>query len=94
MTDLTSDLARLSPQRRLELIARLWDSLEDQDVPVTAAQRAELERQMAGFDQDRENGIPWEQLKSTLRQHRWHRPTLAEIDDATVAAYFVRLGER
>lgn len=70
MTDLTSDLARLSPQQRLELISRLWDSLEDKDVPVTAAQRAELDRRIASFDQDRENGISWEELKSELRQRR------------------------
>jgi putative addiction module component (TIGR02574 family) len=71
MTDLTSDLARLSPpQQRLELIARAWDSLEDKDISVTAAQQAELERRIASFDQDRENGIPWEQLRSELRQRR------------------------
>jgi putative addiction module component (TIGR02574 family) len=70
MTDLTSDLARLSPQQRLELIARLWDSLEDKDVPVTGAQRAELERRIACFDQDRENGISSEELRSELRQRR------------------------
>jgi putative addiction module component (TIGR02574 family) len=70
MTDLTSDLARLSPQQRLELSARLWDSLEDKDVPVTGAQRAELERRIACFDQDRENGISWEELRSELRQRR------------------------
>jgi putative addiction module component (TIGR02574 family) len=68
MTDPTSDLARLSPQQRLELIAWLWDSLEDKDVPVTATQRAELERRIASFDQDQENGISWELLRGELRQ--------------------------
>jgi putative addiction module component (TIGR02574 family) len=70
MTDLTSDLCRLSPRQRLDLIARLWDSLDDKDVPVTAAQRAELERRIASFEQDRENEVPWEQLRSKLRQQR------------------------
>jgi len=62
MTDLTSDLARLSPQQRLELIEWLWDSLEDRDLPVTAAQRAELERRITSFDQDREHSVTWEEF--------------------------------
>ena len=70
MTDLTSDLAHLSPQQRLELIARLWDSLDEKDVPVTASQRAELERRIASFDRDRENGISWDLLRGKLRQQR------------------------
>ena len=70
MSDLASDLARLSPQQRLALIEWLWDSLEDKEVSVTAAQRAELERRLAGFDRDREAGITWEELKAELGQRR------------------------
>jgi putative addiction module component (TIGR02574 family) len=68
MADLTSDLARLSPQQRLELIEWLWDSLEDSDIAVTAAQRAELERRIASFDRDRQDSITWDQLESELRR--------------------------
>ncbi|HEV2300145.1 MAG TPA: addiction module protein [Stellaceae bacterium] len=60
MADPASDLARLSPEQRLELIERLWDSLEDSGVPVTDAQRSELERRIASFDRDREQAVPWE----------------------------------
>jgi putative addiction module component (TIGR02574 family) len=70
MTDLTPELARLSPRQRLDLIESLWDSLDDEDVPVTDAQRAELDRRIAGFDQDREHSIPWNQLKAEFRQRR------------------------
>ena len=70
MTDLLSDLAKLSPQQRLELIEWLWDSLDDANIPVTAAQSAELERRIASFDQDREDAVTWEELRSKLRQQR------------------------
>jgi putative addiction module component (TIGR02574 family) len=70
MTDLVPELARLSPRQRLDLIERLWESLEDEDVPVTEAQRAELDRRIAGFDQDRERSIPWEEVKAELRERR------------------------
>jgi len=59
MTDLGPELARLSPRQRLELIERLWESLEDEDLPLIEAQRAQLDRRIEGFDQDREQSIPW-----------------------------------
>ena len=70
MTDLAPELARLSPRERLDLIERLWESLDDQDVPVTLAQRAELDRRIASFDQVRERSIPWEEIKAELRERR------------------------
>ena len=70
MSDLTPDLARLSPRQRLDLIEALWESLDDKDVPVTEAQRAELDRRIAEFEQDREQSISWDQLSAELRQRR------------------------
>ena len=70
MSDLTPELARLSPRQRLDLIEALWESLDDKDVPVTEAQRAELDRRMARFEQDREQSISWDQLSAELRQRR------------------------
>jgi putative addiction module component (TIGR02574 family) len=70
MSDLIPELARLSPRQRLELIEALWESLDDKDVPVTEVQRAELDRRIAGFEQDREQSISWDQLSAELRQRR------------------------
>jgi len=67
MSTLTHDeIARLTPEERLTLIGELWDSLDPEDVPVTPAQRAELERRFDSFEQDRSGGITWEQLKAVL----------------------------
>jgi putative addiction module component (TIGR02574 family) len=68
MSDLAPELARLSPRQRLDLIESLWESLEDEDVPVTDTQRAELDRRIAGFEQDQKHTISWDQLKAELRQ--------------------------
>ena len=70
MSDLAPEWARLSPRQRLDLIEALWESLDDKDVPVTEAQRAELDRRIAVLDQDREQSIPWDQLRAELRQRR------------------------
>ena len=70
MTDLAPELAWLSPRERLDLIESLWESLDEKDVPVTDAQRAELDRRIVGFDQDGAESIPWDQLRGELRQRR------------------------
>jgi putative addiction module component (TIGR02574 family) len=62
------ELVRLTPPERLALISQLWDSLEDDQLPLTAAQRAELDRRLASLDQDRREGITWAALKAELEQ--------------------------
>lgn len=62
------ELARLTPPERLALISQLWDSLEDEQLPLTTAQQAELDRRLATLDQDRREGITWAALKAELEQ--------------------------
>jgi putative addiction module component (TIGR02574 family) len=62
------ELARLTPPERLALISQLWDSLEDGHLPLTAAQRCELDTRLATLDQDRRKGITWTALKAELEQ--------------------------
>jgi putative addiction module component (TIGR02574 family) len=66
---LTQDeLVRLTPPERLALISQLWDSLEDEQLPLTAAQQAELDCRLASLDQDRREGVTWAALKTELEQ--------------------------
>ena len=62
------ELLRLTPPERLALISQLWDSLEDGQLPLTAAQREELDDRLATLDQDRCEGISWADLKTELEQ--------------------------
>ena len=62
------ELVRLTPPERLALISQLWDSLEEEQLPLAAAQRAELDRRLASLDQDRREGITWATLKTELEQ--------------------------
>jgi putative addiction module component (TIGR02574 family) len=62
------EIARLSPDERLALIAQLWDSLDDHQVQLTPVQQAELERRLATLDQDRAQSLTWETLKAELEQ--------------------------
>ena len=62
------EIVRLTPPERLALIAQLWDSLEHEQLPLTSAQEAELERRLASLDEDRRNGVTWASLKAELEQ--------------------------
>ena len=62
------EIVRLSPPERLALIAQLWDSLEHEQLPLTSAQQAELERRLTSLDQDRRDGVTWSALKAELEQ--------------------------
>ena len=63
------ELERLTPPERLALISQLWDSLEDRQLPLTVAQKAELDCRLATLDQDRREGITWAALTAEL-EHR------------------------
>jgi putative addiction module component (TIGR02574 family) len=66
---LTQDeLARLTPPERLALISQLWDSLEDDQLPLTAAQKAELDRRLVSLEEDRREGISWAAVQAELEQ--------------------------
>jgi putative addiction module component (TIGR02574 family) len=62
------ELVRLTPPERLALISQLWDSLEDDQLPLTTTQRAELDHRLASLEQDRHEGITWATLKAELEQ--------------------------
>jgi putative addiction module component (TIGR02574 family) len=62
------ELARLTPSERLALISQLWDSLDNEQLPLTAAQLAELDRRLDTLHEDRGNGVTWEALKAELEQ--------------------------
>lgn len=62
MSKAAVDIDQLSPQERLDLIGKLWDSLSDDDVPLTDSQRQELEHRLDALDREGPVGVPWEQV--------------------------------
>lgn len=62
------EIARLSPDERLALIAQLWDSLDEDRIPITAAQQDELRRRLAVLEDNRVEGINWESLQAELER--------------------------
>ncbi len=66
------DIRSLSAEERLRLVEELWDSLAETPdaVPLTPAQRAELDRRLDELERGDAEGIPWEEGLRRLREHR------------------------
>jgi putative addiction module component (TIGR02574 family) len=66
------DLSHLSPADRIHLVQDLWDSIHDDALamPLTAEQRAELQRRDADMESGAVRGIPWEEVKKALLTRR------------------------
>ena len=63
----TIDIAKLSPEERLELLEQLWDSLAPEAVPMTDAQKEELDRRLDELDREGPAGIPWNEVLDRIR---------------------------
>jgi putative addiction module component (TIGR02574 family) len=63
------DIAKLSPEQRLELLEQLWDSLSatPESIPLTDAQREELDRRLDDLDREGPVGIPWNEVLQRIR---------------------------
>ncbi len=64
----TFGLDALSPADRLALLGELWDSLtpDPGSLPLTDAQKADLDRRLAALDADPAAGSPWADVKARL----------------------------
>lgn len=60
------DFSHLTTEERLTLIDQLWDSLEPEAKPLTAAQTAEIDRRLKTLDEDIKHGIDAEDLEAEL----------------------------
>lgn len=68
----TLDFDRLSVAERIAYLQELWDQIaaREQDVEVSDAQRAELDRRLAAHAADPDAGAPWEEVRDSIRAKR------------------------
>jgi putative addiction module component (TIGR02574 family) len=60
------DVGALTPEERLQLIEQLWDSLEEDDVPLTPAQQADLMRRLANIEKNPGDQMSWEEAQRVI----------------------------
>ena len=63
------DIASLSYEERLRFLDELWESLSrtPEAIPLTNAQREELDRRLDELDHEEPIGIPWEEVLRRIR---------------------------
>jgi putative addiction module component (TIGR02574 family) len=69
-TDLLAEALKLSPSERLQLIEALWDTLSEEDIPVTPEERALLDARLADLEANPDDQSPWSEVKARLEQRR------------------------
>jgi putative addiction module component (TIGR02574 family) len=68
--DFLAEALKLSPGDRLELIEALWDTLSEEDIPVTPEERALLDARLADLEANPSDQSPWSEVKARLEQRR------------------------
>ncbi len=63
-------IERLGIEERLTLVEQLWDSIaaDSSAVPLTEAQRTELDRRIAEHEATPDNVVPWEEVKASITE--------------------------
>lgn len=68
MANAVSTLKRLPPAERILAVEQLWDSLAEGagNIPLTAAQGAELDRRIAAYRRNAKAGSSWAKVESRI----------------------------
>jgi putative addiction module component (TIGR02574 family) len=66
---LLTQALKLSPSDWLQLIEALWETLCEEDIPVTLEERALLDARLADLDANPGDQSPWSEVRARL-QHR------------------------
>jgi putative addiction module component (TIGR02574 family) len=67
MTQPAFDFTKLSPEERLDLIGEIWDSLENEQPPISPELQAELDRRLAELERNPSDGLPAAEVIARIR---------------------------
>jgi len=67
-----ADVLQLSVSERIQLVGDIWDSIAavPEQVPLTPAQREELDRRLEDYHQHPDEGSPWEEVRSRILKNK------------------------
>ena len=66
------DILELDIPERIQIVEDIWDSIaaSPEAVPLTDAQRQELDRRLAAYHHDPSAGSPWDQVKQRILESK------------------------
>jgi putative addiction module component (TIGR02574 family) len=61
-------IERLGIEERLTLVEEIWDSIaaDSAAIPLTPAQRDELDRRITEHEANPDDVVPWEEIKTSI----------------------------
>jgi putative addiction module component (TIGR02574 family) len=70
MSTQLSDILQLTIAERIQLAEDIWDSVAafPEAIPLTDAQKEELDRRLQAYAQNPDEGISWDELRDKLRK--------------------------
>jgi len=65
-----SDILQMSVAERIQLVEDIWDSIAayPESLPVTDAQKEELDRRLQAYAENPGEGVSWGELKEKVRK--------------------------
>jgi putative addiction module component (TIGR02574 family) len=68
MSRVPSHIFELPTDERVEIAQEIWESVVEhpEALPLTSAQKEELERRWKAFEQNPDEGEPWDDVKKSL----------------------------
>ena len=66
------EILSLSVEERIQLVEAIWDSIADNpdSLPITEAQRQELDRRLSEHLQDPAAARPWHEVRESLNRKK------------------------
>lgn len=70
MSTQLSDILQLTIAERIQLAEDIWDSVAafPEAIPLTDAQKEELDRRLQAYSENPNEGISWDELRDKLRK--------------------------
>jgi putative addiction module component (TIGR02574 family) len=70
MSTQLTDILQMSVAERIQLAEDIWDSIAavPEALPLTDAEKQELNRRLELYAQNPDEGIPWDELKEKVRK--------------------------
>jgi putative addiction module component (TIGR02574 family) len=64
------DIDGLTPDEKLALIERIWDSFSSADIGLSRAQRDELDRRLDDMERNPQDDITWTEALRRIRERK------------------------
>jgi putative addiction module component (TIGR02574 family) len=67
-SEIAGEIKQLSVAERLLLVQEIWDSIvaDQESLPITEAQREELDERLAAYQAAPQEGSSWEEVKQRI----------------------------